>query len=79
MIKQHLINTTMFKQILSNIVDRVEMSIKNLRNLRGKHDQWSLKDVPIQLLRKPLNFGMQQGNKALFKSKLINLLNYNKF
>ena len=42
----------------TNPVEKVEMSITNLRNLRGSHDRWSLKDVPIKLLRKPLNYGM---------------------
>lgn len=43
----------------------VQKNLKHLTKMRGAHDKWSLKDVPIKLLRKPTNFKFLYNSSAM--------------
>ena len=43
----------------------MQKSLKHLTKSRGKHEKWSLKDVPIKLLRKPTNFSFLYNSNAM--------------
>lgn len=47
------------------IVQKVQKNLKHLTKNRGKHDKWSLLDVPIKLLRKPTNFNFLYNSNAM--------------
>ena len=46
-------------------VQKVQKNLKKYTNNRGKHEKWSLKDVPIKLLRKPTNFHFLYNTEAM--------------
>jgi len=56
-------------------------NINNISKQRGKHDKWSLKDVPISILSKPTNFNFLYNsnamsnyyNKLSFENRKVNL------
>ena len=54
-------------------IQKVQKNLHSLASMRGKHDEWSKKDVPLKLLRKPTNFSFLYNHSAManfFNSKM---------
>jgi hypothetical protein len=57
----------------NNVFQKVQENIEKLRQNRGKHDEWSIIDIPIKLLRKQTNIKELYGHEIMDRYARMNV------